>query len=663
MPEFIEPMLARLSTLPADDSGWAFEVKWDGVRAITSADHKGLRIRSRTGNEITAAYPELAGLTDAIGDHEAILDGEIVALDEQGRPSFQALQRRMHRRDEVAVRRLAASEPVTYMIFDLLWLDGASLTERPYTERRAALDGLALDGERWRVPEYHRGEGAAFLAATREHGLEGLVAKRLDSRYAPGKRTGWAKLKNSRRQEFVIGGWTRGQGARRGSFGALALGVHDDDGKLRFAGSVGTGFDGEELTRLSKLLATRARTESPFAGRQPPKGTSYVEPSLVCEVEFSEWTEAGTVRQPSYKGLRDDRPAVEVVRERTTPIEPPATPVEPVKPLERAEQAERVEPAGVPIERLIEAGTRTRGGVVIELEGRELKLTNLDKVLYPATGFTKLDLISYYAAVAAVLLPHLRDRPLTLKRYPDGVDGKFFYEKRSPAHRPPWVATAAVASGRAKGDIPYTLCQDLPTLIWLANLADIELHPLLSLADDVTTPTTLAFDLDPGPLAGILECCEVALDLHELFAGLALSSYVKTSGSKGLQVYVPLGDGETGYAQTKPFARAVAAMFEQRRPELVVSDMAKAKRKGKILIDWSQNDEHKTTVSVYSMRATERPAVSTPVTWAEVQECRDSGRAQLLTFTPEQALARVAERGDLFSGVLSQRQSLPSLEG
>jgi bifunctional non-homologous end joining protein LigD len=666
-PDFIEPMLARLSTLPADDSGWAFEVKWDGVRAITRAGPGHLRITSRNGNEITGAYPELAGLSSALGDHEAVLDGEIVALDERGRPSFQALQRRMHRRDGVAVKRLAASEPVTYMIFDLLWLDGDSMIGRPYRERRATLDTLELEGERWRVPEYHRGEGAAFLAATRELGLEGVVAKRLDSRYAPGRRTGWAKIKNSRRQEFIVGGWTAGQGARRGSFGALALGVHSDDGKLRFVGSVGTGFDAEELSRLSALLAERARRTSPFSGRQPPKGTSWVEPSLVCEVEFSEWTHAGTIRQPSYKGLREDKPAVQVVRERVD-----AGSGEVVR--ERvdagsgevakraASPGETLEQARAAFGRLIDSGTRARGGVVIEIEGRTLKLSNPEKVMYPATGFTKLDLISYYAAVAPALLPHLRDRPLTLKRYPDGVQGEFFYEKRSPAHRPDWVRTASVASGRAQRDIPYTLCQDLPTLIWLANLADIELHPLLSLADTVTRPTTLAFDLDPGPPAGIVECCEVALELRELLDGLRLASYAKTSGSKGLQVYVPINDRETGYERTKPFARAVASMFEERRPELVVSEMKKAKRPGKVLIDWSQNDAHKTTVSVYSMRATERPSVSTPVQWPEVKECRDHGQAELLSFTPAQTLTRLAEHGDLFSGVLSKRQTLPMLE-
>jgi bifunctional non-homologous end joining protein LigD len=313
------------------------------------------------------------------------------------------------------------------------------------------------------------------------------------------------------------------------------------------------------------------------------------------------------------------------------------------------------------VRELIEAGQTVRGGVEIELEGRTLKLTNPDKVLYPKSGFTKADLIDYYAAVSPVLLAHLHDRPLTLKRYPNGVEGKYFYEKQSPAHRPEWVQTTTVWSGHSKRDIHYTLCQDLPTLVWLANLADIELHPSLSLAGAPQRPTTLAFDLDPGAPASIVECCEAALELREMFEQLGLSSFAKTSGSKGLQIYIPLGGEEVTYEQTKPFAHAVADLFQTRRPELIVSAMAKAERGGKVLIDWSQNDEHKTTVSVYSLRAKERPTVSTPVQWTEVESCRDAHDPELLVFDAEQVRARVREHGDLFAEVSSLRQALPEL--
>jgi len=305
LPERIEPMLARLSTLPAHESDWAFEVKWDGVRAIARSQPGRIRFLSRNGNDVTAAYPELRALSRTIGSHEAILDGEIVAFDSAGRPSFEALQPRMHQRGEAAVRRLARATPVTYVLFDLLWLDGHSLIDLPYTERRARLDALKLDGEHWRTPAFHVGDGAALLAATREQGLEGVVAKRLDSRYAPGRRDGgWLKIKHSDRQEVVIGGWTDGKGARSAQLGALQVGVHDEHGALRYAGRVGTGFDQHELERLGGLLRALERGDSPFVGRQPPRGAHFAEPRLVCEVEFTEWTKDGLLRHPSYKGLR-----------------------------------------------------------------------------------------------------------------------------------------------------------------------------------------------------------------------------------------------------------------------------------------------------------------------------------------------------------------------
>lgn len=646
MPEFIQPMLARLSTLPIDDSKWAFEVKWDGVRAIARSQPGRIDFTSRNGNDVTAAYPELRALNRALGSNEAILDGEIVAFDEQGHPSFQALQSRMHVRGEAAVRRLALTTPVTYMLFDLLWLDGHSLMELPYAERRARLDALELEGERWRTPEYRAGEGTAFLAASKEQRLEGIVAKRLDSPYTPGGRGGsWLKIKNVQRQELVIGGWTEGKGARSRRIGALHLGVYDD-GALRYAGKLGTGFDAQELERLAGLLGSLARKDSPFTGRQPPRGAHFVEPKLVCEVEFSEWTHAGTLRQASYKGLREDKPATEVVRER------PAVPGEiPGPPPAKTAEAKA----------LLESGRRVRGGVEVEVDSRTLKLTNLDKVLYPSSGFTKADLIDYYAQIAPVLLAHLHDRPLTLKRYPNGVQGEYFYEKQSPAHRPEWVKTVTIWSEHSKREIHYTLCQDLPTLVWLANLADIEMHPSLSLAAAPRRPTALAFDLDPGPPASIVECCEVGLELRDMFETLGLRVFAKTSGSKGLQVYVPLNEEGVTYEETKPFAHAVADLLQRRRPELVVSEMAKAERTGKVLIDWSQNDEHKTTVSVYSLRAKEHPTVSTPVQWSEVTACRDAGDPGLLTFDVREVLARVAEHDDLFADVGSLRQALPVL--
>ena len=292
------------------------------------------------------------------------------------------------------------------------------------------------------------------------------------------------------------------------------------------------------------------------------------------------------------------------------------------------------------------------------VEGRDLKLSNLAKVLYPAAGFCKRDLIDYYAEIAPTIIGHLAGRPLTVTRWPDGVEGKSFFQKQAPSHRPEWVRSATLASER--GPIDYVLAEDLPTLVWLANLAAIELHTPLALAESIERPTALVFDLDPGAPATVIECCRVALQLQGMFEHLGLQSFAKTSGSKGLQVYVPLNSPDVTYAQSKPFARAVAELLAQSAPDLIVSQMTKTRRAGKVLIDWSQNDAKKTTVCVYSLRATARPTASTPVEWDEVRAALDGGDASTLAFEASEVLARVAERGDLFAPVLSLVQRLPS---
>src|SRR3954452_12050151 len=292
------------------------------------------------------------------------------------------------------------------------------------------------------------------------------------------------------------------------------------------------------------------------------------------------------------------------------------------------------------------------------VEGKKLAVSNLNKVLYPKAGFTKGQVIDYYIRIAPVLLPHLRDRPLTMKRYPNGVDQEFFYEKNCPSHRPKWVKTAKVWSEGNNRVMHYCLAQDLPTLVWAANLADLELHTSLAKKKDVARPTMMVFDLDPGAPADIVQCCQVGLWLRDLFDQLGLDTYPKTSGSKGMQVYVPL-NSEVTYDDTKPFSKAVAELLEKQHGDLVVSRQTKEIRGGKVLVDWSQNDEHKTTVNVYSVRAKDRPTVSTPVTWDEVEDCLDQEDAGVLAFDTEQVLARVDELGDLFGPVLAIRQELP----
>jgi bifunctional non-homologous end joining protein LigD len=518
-PESLLPMTARPGKLPADEERWGAEVEWEGVRAIAYCRPGRLRLVDGELADVTARYPEVRRISRQLGARDAVLDGALVAFGEDGRPSSQRLEKRRGPASESTVRRRMKSDPVAYVIFDLLYLEGENLTDQPYRRRRELLEGLELAGEAWQTPGFSVGQARALLEASREQGLSGLVLKRLDSRYEPGKRsTDWLRIDNDRR--------------------------------------------------------SRAGGDSPslLASARPRPGK--------------------------------------------------------------------------------------RAGLTVE--GRDLELSNLDKVLYPATGFTKGQLIEWYARMGEVLLPHLRGRPLTMKRYPDGVEGKHFYEKRCPRHRPDWVRTASIWSDRHGGEIDYCLIEDLPTLIWAANLADIELHTSLSRAEAMDRPTAVVFDLDPGAPADVLDCARVALWIRGMLEQLGLRSYAKTSGSKGLQLYVPLND-ETTYEQTRPFAKAVAETLERKFPKQVVSRMTKSRRQGKVLIDWSQNDRHKTTVSAYSLRARERPTVSTPLAWDEVEAAAKKRKAGRLAFDYAAVLRRVEVEGELFAPLLSERQDLPEV--
>jgi bifunctional non-homologous end joining protein LigD len=529
-PDPLPPMLANESVLPSSTRGWAAELAWGGVRAIARCRPGRLELRDADLADIGARWPEIHRLSRQVGAHDAVLDGEIVVFDEEGRPDRERLARRTKDGSESAIRRRARENPATFVIFDLLFLDGEDLTDAPYKRRRELLAGLELEGEAWRVPANATAKIRELLAASAGQGVDGLVVKKQSSLYAPGRRTG----------EWLL---VRAEGAPGGDSAA---------------------------------------------GKSAARG-----------------------------GGAAARPGITATAE--------------------------------PIDK-----TKAR----LQVGDRELTVSNLTKVLYPAVGFTKGDLIDAYADLAEVLLPHLRGRPVTLKRYPDGVEGKFFYEKRSPKHRPDWVSTARIYSSSHKAEIDYTLLEDLPSLVWSANLANIELHTSLARVSDLDRPDALVFDLDPGAPADIVDCARIALRLRAFFTQLGLDSYAKTSGSKGIHLHVPL-NGTVTFERSRPFAKAVAETFEARFPDEVVSRQTKTKRTGRVLIDWSQNDPHKTTASVYTIRARERPTASTPLEWEEVEAAAEAGDASALAFTAGDLCARIAAKGDLYAPLLSQKQDLP----
>ncbi len=645
LPTSIKPMLAVQGDLPKNDVGWAYEVKWDGARAIVYSDGGRVTVRSRNDRDVTATFPELAALGEFLGMSPIVLDGEVVALGEDGRPSFARLQNRLHIGNPREARRRANTDPITYVAFDVLYADGRSLMDAPYDERRARLEALHLAGKHFITAESFRdASGPDVLQATVANGLEGVVAKRRDSVYRPGRRVAdWVKVKTVRTQDVVIGGWTEGKGERGSSLGALLMGIPGPDG-LHFAGKVGTGFDERSRRELLVALSPLAVRSSPFVDAVPAadaKVAHYVRPELVGEVAYGEWTPAGRLRHPRWTRLRSDKAVDEVSRE--SEVDDSVTNA----------NSGRGESRPASSRRRAASSTGSRP-TRVRVEDHEVPVTNLDKVLFPDTGFTKGQLIDYYARIAPAMLPHVADRPLTMKRYPDGVDGKFFFEKHVPSHAPRWVKTATVPSER-QGEITYAVVSDLPSLVWAANLGTIEFHVPLWRAGRrrrlPADPDLMVFDLDPGEGTSIVHCCEVALLIVDALSGSGRGdAYAKTSGMKGLQLYYPVGP-RTSWDSVREEAHGLARQLESEHQDLVVSTMRKDLRRGHVLIDWSQNHPAKTTVGVYSVRAAPFPSVSTPVTLSEVETCAQKGDPGLLRFDTEAVLARVEKHGDLFAGL------------
>jgi bifunctional non-homologous end joining protein LigD len=601
-------MLATLERTVPSGEGWLFEVKWDGYRAIAYVRGGVAKLLSRNDNDLTPRFAQVAKETaKAVKSPDAVLDGEVCALDEQGRSSFSEMQK--------------GSARLVYYVFDLLELDGEPLVDLPLLERRKRLERL-LDkrNKTVRLSETFDDGAALFEAAKQQH-LEGIMAKRADSRYFEGKRTrDWLKVKTHGRQEFVVAGYTHGGGRRASTFGSLILASYEDDGELTYRGNVGTGFTDEEIRRLLAKLKPLRRETSPF--RTLPKmprvrkdEVVWVQPQLVAEVEFAEFTHDGRLRAPSYQGLRDDKQAEEVHREEPTPLE-----------------------------------DRIRKG------SRELKLSNLDKVFWPDEGITKGDLIRYYREVAPVLVPHLKGRPFTMKRYPDGWTGKFFFQKDAPVHMPDWIPTyRALVSTRSKTRekkwVSFPLVNDELALLWMVNMGCIDMNTWYSRVDKPDRPDFVLFDLDPADGVGFAETVEVALLVKEALDAVGLTSFPKTSGADGMHVLVPIDRRHT-YEDTRRFAEIIAGALARTHRGLVTTEWTKAKRRG-VLIDANQNGEGKTIASVYSVRPKAGAPVSTPLRWDEVNE-----KLNPAIYSMQVVLDRVRRYGDLYEGVLTTRQSL-----
>ncbi len=596
-------MLATSVDEAPEGDEWVYEVKWDGFRALAIVRGGEAALVSRNANDLTGRFPTVArAIEHAVRSPNVVLDGEICALDEAGRPRFGALQ--------------TGSGALVYYAFDILERDGELLTTRTLTERRDALERVVEQGSGVRVPTVFE-DGKALLAAVDQQGLEGIVAKRVSSRYQQGKRTrDWLKVKTTGRQEFVVAGYTRGEGRRAAGFGALVLAVNEG-GALRWVGNVGTGFTEAEIDRVLARLRPLERRDSPFP--EPPKmprvrrdAIFWVEPVVVAEVQFAEWTHEDRLRAPVYMGLRDDKAASEVRRER----------------------------AVVPAE--IRQGRRV------------LKLSNLDKPFWPEEGITKGDLLAFYREIAPVLVTHLRGRPFTMKRYPDGWQGKSFFQKDVPKHRPPWMHTAPFPATTREGEtrtIEYAIVDDELSLLWMVNMGCIDMHAWSSRVDRPERPDWVLFDLDPSEGVGFAEAVEVAKLVKQALDLVGLTGFPKTSGSRGIHILVPVARRHT-FAQAREFAAVVAGALARAHPGLVTTEWARTKRKG-VLVDANQNGPGKTTASVYSVRPRAGATVSAPLQWDELESSLDPAQ-----FTMDAVLDRVATHGDLFAGVLEGGQSL-----
>jgi bifunctional non-homologous end joining protein LigD len=613
MPADVSPMLATLTDEVFDREGWLFEIKWDGFRALAELREEGVRLYSRTQQGYESEFGLLVRQLERL-DVQALLDGEIVVVDEEGRASFRLLQR----------YRRTGEGTLAYYVFDLLHLAGHDLRPLPLHRRKALLRQILPESlPRIRYSSHVEERGRALFEQAAEAGVEGVIAKDEESPYREGTRSkAWLKFKTRNCQEAVIGGFTAPRGTRH-EFGALLLGVYEGD-DLIYVGHTGSGFDEETLVEVKAQLDPLVRESSPF--RATPKTNApptWVKPELVCQVHFASWTDIGLMRQAIFLGLREDMDPHEVVRELPAPPEKQPEPPPRVYTLHRAPKEE----------------------TTLEIDGREVTVTSLDKVLWPDDGVTKGEMIAYYRDVSRYILPYLVDRPESLHRFPRGIDEQGFYQK-DVEHAPDWVRRLPIESESGGGIVDYLLCQDESTLVFMANLNCIDINPWNSRVGRLDYPDYLAIDLDPSDANTFDEVIDVALVVHEILGALDLPHPVKTSGGTGLHIFVPLG-AEYTYKQVQQFGFLVAHLVHARRPEITSLERSPKKRRQKIYLDILQNRRGQTMTAPYSLRPRRGAPVSTPLRWEEVQQGLSP-----LDFTIQNIQERIDEVGDLWRGVL-----------
>ncbi len=606
MPTDVTPMAAELAGEPFEEPDWLYEIKWDGFRGVAEVHPGEARLYSRHQLDYHERVPCHRRRSEQLG-FDAVLDGEVVVVDDSGRSDFLLLQE----------YRKSGQGTLVYYAFDLLYLEGYDLMTLPLFRRKEILRAILPDLPRIKYSDHVQGQGLAFYQAAIDHGIEGVMAKNKDSLYEPGVRSGqWLKIKTHRRQEAVVGGFTEPRGSRP-ELGALLLGVYEK-GKLVFIGHTGGGLTHQQLGEVKEMLKPLVRKDSPFQTtphtNQP---ATWVEPELVCEVRFAEWTASGMMRQPVFIGWRPDKDPRDVRREMPVPVS--------------AEPEPRVE-------------TQAEQSRAIEIDGHTVPETNLQKLYYPEDPLTKGDVLEYYRTMSRYILPYLRDRPLFLRRYPNGIHGDSFFQK-DVDETPDWVRTVEIESGTSGNKINYLVCQDEATLVYIANLGAIELHPWNSRIGKLEYPDYVVFDLDPWsrPFSDVIT---VALQFHQILDEIGATSLVKTSGQSGLHIFIPLGALYT-YEQARQFATLIARLVNTRLPEITSVERSPQKRKGKMYLDVLQNRTGQALIAPYSLRPHPGAPVSTPLRWAEVRSGLDPKEYNFHTVQ-----SRVAELGDLWKEVL-----------